>query len=214
MPLLKTLFPEAKFLHMIRDPRDYSLSVRKSFGKSIYRAAYRWRQGVENAHRSGTPLKEDYKEVRYEFLLEHPVSAMKSVTSFLGVSYDDKLVNLSSSREDLGDAKGRSGILSNNKNKYNTQLSHREIKRIEEIVCDVAKSLDYKLENNLPPRSLDSFTLGILKLHDGVASLRHDIVAEQAFTRGARRLFDHYTRSSWRAVIMIGGIFAATGESV
>jgi Sulfotransferase family len=214
MPLLKTLFPGAKFLHMLRDPRDYCLSVRKSFGKSIYRAAHRWRQGVENAHRYGACLNEDYKEVRYEFLLDQPVSAMKSVASFLAVPYDDKLVDLSSSQEDLGDAKGRSGILTGNRNKYRTQLTSQEIKRIEEMVCNIARSVDYRLETNVPLRSLNSVTLGILKVHDGVASLRHHMLAERGFTRGARRLFNHYTRSSWRAVAMVGGVFPVTGGSV
>jgi len=200
VPLLKALFPEAKFLHMIRDPRDYCLSVRKSFAKSIYRAAYRWRQGVENAHRCGARLGQDYKEVRYELLLENPVSTMRDVASFLGVSYDARMVNLASAPEDLGDAKGHSKILTKNKGKYRTQLSSQEIKRIEELVGDVAKSAGYHLENDVARRSLNSFTLGILKLHDGVASLRHHVAAERELTKGVKRLFHHYTKSSWRVV--------------
>jgi len=200
LPLLKTLFPEARFLHMIRDPRDYCLSVRKSFAKSIYRAAYRWRQGIENAHRYGTGLGLDYKEVRYERLLEKPILTMIDVASFLGVAYDDRMVNLASAPEDLGDAKGHSRILTNNKRKYRTQLSPDEIKRIEEIVCDVAKSVGYDLENTVKSRSLHPFALGILKLHDGVASLKHHAGAEKGLRRGARRLFQHYTKSSWRGI--------------
>ena len=149
MPLLKAVFPNAKFLHVIRDHRDYCLSVRKSFAKSVYRAAVRW-------------------------------------------------LNLASAPEDLGDAKGHSTILTNNKNKYLTQLSSQEIKRIEEIVCDVAKSVGYRLENNVVHRSLNSLTLRILKLHDGVASLIHHIKAERDLTKGVMRLFHHYTKSSWR----------------
>jgi hypothetical protein len=200
MPLLKTLFPGAKFLHMLRDPRDYCLSVRNSFGKSIYRAAHRWRQGVENAHRYGAQLSVDYKEVHYEMLLDKPVSTMSQVADFLGVSYDDTLINLTSAPEDLGDARRHNGILTNNKKKYRTQLSSREIRRIEEIVCDVATSVGYDLENSVNHRSLNSLTLTVLKFYDGVASLRHHVGAEGEFTKGARRLFHHYTKSSWRAV--------------
>ena len=198
--LLKRLFPEAKFLHMLRDPRDYCLSVRKSFAKSIYRAAHRWRQGVEAARRDGERLGRDYKEVRYERLLEDPVSTMRQVGEFLGVPYDDRLVSLTSAPEDLGDAQGRSEILRDNKKKYRTQLSSKEIRRIEEIVCDVATAVGYDPENSVTHRWLNPFTLGILKLHDGVASLRHHVGAERKFTKGAARLFRHYTKSSWRAV--------------
>ena len=200
MPLLKAVFPNAKFLHIIRDPRDYCLSVRKSFAKSVYRAAVRWRQGVQNAHGYGARLRQDYKEVRYELLLEQPVSTMREVSSFLGVSYDDRMVNLASAPEDLGDAKGHSTILTNNKNKYLTQLSSQEIKRIEEIICDVAQSVGYRLGNDVAHRSLNPITVGILKLHDGVASLRHHVKAERDFAKGAMRLFHHYTKSSWRTV--------------
>ena len=200
MPLLKALFPDAKFLHIIRDPRDYCLSVRKSFAKSIYRAAVRWRQSVENAYRYGARLGQDYQEVHYELLLEQPVSTMTQVSSFMKVSYDDSLINLASAPEDLGDAKGHSKLLTDNTNKYRTQLSSREIKRIEEIVCDVAKTVGYRLENNVAHRSLNPLALGILKLHDGVASLRHHVAAEGRFTKGAKHFFQHYTRSSWRAV--------------
>jgi hypothetical protein len=200
MPLLKALFPEAKFIHMIRDPRDYCLSVRKSFKKSIYRAAVRWRQGVEDAHRYGTRLGKDYHEVRYELLLEQPVPTMTQVASFVGVSYDDGMVDLASAPEDLGDAKGYSQIITQNRGKYRVQLSSQEIKRIEEIVCDVARTVGYQSENGVAYSPLNPLTLNMLKLYDGVASLRHHVVAEGEFTKGAKRLLHHYRRSSWRGV--------------
>jgi hypothetical protein len=200
MPLLKELFPEAKFLHIVRDPRDYCLSVRKSFKKSIYRAAVRWRQGVGNAHRYGRRLGQDYLEIPYERLLEEPVLTMRQVSSFLGVPYDDTLVNLASAPEDLGDAKGHNKIVAHNNNKYRAQLSSHEIRRIEEIVCEVAKSIGYDLDNPVVYKPLNLLTLGILKLHDGVASLRHHVVAEGEVAKGTKRFFHHYTRSSWRGV--------------
>jgi hypothetical protein len=200
MPLLKELFSDAKFLHIVRDPRDYCLSVRKSFKKSIYRAAARWRQGVDCAHRFGAKLGQDYREVRYELLIEQPVSTMAQVSSFIGVGFDERIVHLASAPEDLGDAKGHGKIVTDNKGKYLTQLTAKEIKRIEEIVCDVAESVGYRLENQVAYRALNPFVLAILKVHDGVASLRHHVVAESGFAKGAKRLFNHYKRSSWRGV--------------
>lgn len=200
LPLLKRVFPHAKFMHVIRDPRDYCLSVRKSFAKSIYRAAHRWRHGVANAHKYGSMLGSDYHEMHYEMLLEKPVSTMKDAASFLNIAYDDRLVDLVSAPEDLGDAKGHRKIVTDNKKKYRTQLAAYEIKRIEEIVCDVAKSVGYRLENNVSHRALYSVTLRMLKLHDGVASLRHHVGAEGELTKGARRFVHHYFMSSWRGV--------------
>jgi hypothetical protein len=198
IPLLKALFPEAKFLHVIRDPRDYCLSVRKSFAKSIYRAAHRWRQCVEAARKYGAELHGDYAELRYELFIEHPVANMQNVAAFLGVSYDDRLVDLASAPEDLGDARGQNRILADNKAKYRTQISSGELKRIEEIVCDVAKSAGYRLENDVLNRLLNPLMLGIFKLYDAGASLRHHVALEGNFANGTARLFRHYTRSSWR----------------
>jgi Sulfotransferase family len=199
IPLLKELFPEAKFLHIVRDPRDYCLSVRKSFKKSIYRAAARWRHGVENAHTYGTRLGQDYLEIHYERLLEEPIPTMKEVSSFLGVAYDDTLVDLASAPEDLGDAKGHHKIVTSNKNKYRAQLSSREIGRIEEIVCEVAKAVGYDLGDKVY-KPLNFLALVVLKLHDGIASLRHHVVSEGEFARGTKHFFHHYMRSSWRGV--------------
>src|SRR5690606_34430729 len=43
VPLLAQLFPRAKFVHIMRDPRDYVVSIRKAWGKSLPRAAQRWK---------------------------------------------------------------------------------------------------------------------------------------------------------------------------
>ncbi len=51
---LKRLFPSAKFIHMIRDPRDYCLSIRESWGKHPWRAAYRWQEVMR--HTETRPL--------------------------------------------------------------------------------------------------------------------------------------------------------------
>jgi hypothetical protein len=198
--LLKDLFPSAKFLHVVRDPRDYCLSIRKSFKKSIYRAAVRWQQGVGKAHRYGARLGEDYREMRYELLLEQPTVTMSEVSSFIGVPYDDRIVDLASAPEDLGDAKGHSEIVRNNKGKYLNQLSSVEIMRIEEIVCDVAESVGYRLDSIAAHKPLNPMSLAILKLRDGIASLRHHVVAEGQFSRGAQHFFHHYLRSSWRGI--------------
>jgi hypothetical protein len=200
LPLLKYLFPNAKFLHVVRDPRDYCLSVRKSFKKSIYRAAVRWQQGVGRAHRYGARLGEDYREVRYELLLEQPVATMTEVSAFIGVPYDDRTVNLASAPEDLGDAKGHSKIVTDNKGKYLRELSSTEVARIEEIVCDVAESVGYRLDTIVAHKSVNPLSLTVFKLRDGIASLRHHVASEGEIAGGARHFFHHYIRSSWRGI--------------
>ena len=42
LTLLKEIWPDIKMVHIIRDPRDYSASVRQAWGMSLMRAAHRW----------------------------------------------------------------------------------------------------------------------------------------------------------------------------
>lgn len=39
--LLKCIFPEAKFIHIIRDPRDQAVSSKKVCDKNLFRSAKR-----------------------------------------------------------------------------------------------------------------------------------------------------------------------------
>jgi Sulfotransferase family len=198
MDLLKQLFPQAKFLHMIRDPRDYCLSVKKSWNKSIVRAAHRWKETVGKAREYGKHVSTDYMEVYYERLLEDPEKTMQAVSYFLGCEYDDRTTKLTEPSEDLGDAKGQARIVTDNTKKYLTQFAPYEVRRIEEIVCDVARSANYVLENDVHYRPLNPLNLKILELYDGLSSLKYHTARENGLSKGAKRFFIHYTKSSWR----------------
>ncbi len=126
MPLLQQLYPQAKFLHMIRDPRDYCLSVKKSWGKSLYRAAYRWKDTIETARYAGEQLGANYLEVLYEDLLYDPNQIMHTVAKFLECPYHESMVTLGKSPEDFGETKGQYGIVKDNTK--NTITIYRYIK--------------------------------------------------------------------------------------
>jgi hypothetical protein len=183
MPLLKHLFPKAKFIHMIRDPRDYCPSVRKSFGMHIYSAAQRWKETMNQAHSYGSYIHNDYIEVYYEKILEDPENTMKNICTFLTRKYSDKMVQLESSHEQRGDTRGKNGIVRNNFKKYQTQFSKKEITRIEEIVCQTAISMSYVLENNVVPKPLSSLNLTALKMHDGFVRLLKKGLFDKVYTK-------------------------------
>lgn len=107
MPLLKQLCPQAKFLHMIRDPRDCCLSVRQSWGKSIYRAAHRWQSTLSEARRVGQTLKDDYLEVTYESLLEDTEGVMERVADFLERDYHPAMTHIGLAPENTGSTTGK-----------------------------------------------------------------------------------------------------------
>lgn len=175
MKLLKEVFPEAKFVHIIRDPRNCCLSAKKAWGKSLYRTARLWRQRIAIARVDGHQLREDYMEVFYETLLDYPEMVMRSICEFLGCEFTPEMTELSKPSENLGDTKGQARIVKQNKKKYRIELSQSQIRRIEEIVYPVAKSLPYKFEFAVKFKPLSHLMSKILMFYDGLAILKFNI---------------------------------------
>ena len=93
------LFPDAQFVHMVRDPRDVYCSVREKARTSAphwssdtpKKVAHSWVQFVESglAWRSHSTR---YLEVRYEDLACDPETAMRGVLTFLGEPWHDSVL--------------------------------------------------------------------------------------------------------------------------
>jgi hypothetical protein len=196
---LKEIFPRAKFIHIIRDPRDYALSVRKTWGKNIYRAAERWRITLISSHKDGQSLGEDYLEVYFEQLLENSEATMKQISDFLGCEFKDEMINLTRPSEMFGDARGQARIIQGNREKFRTQLSQAEIKRIEEIVFPGLRNTPYKCEYNSAGKfkSLHPLSQAYLKLLDSWAMMKFN-ARIRGFKPGLKYLYFAYRKSSWR----------------
>ncbi|HIB89779.1 TPA: sulfotransferase, partial [Candidatus Poribacteria bacterium] len=146
MNLLKELYPEARLLHIIRDPRDYCLSMRTTWGKSLYRAADKWRRTLGVARNIGDQYGADYLEVLYESLLEKPAEVLGNICRFLGCKLVPDMISLAKPSEEYGAAKGQIRIVRENQQKYLTQLMPPQIQRIEEIVYPVADAIGYEFQ--------------------------------------------------------------------
>jgi hypothetical protein len=91
LPVLADLFPEARFVYIIRDGRDVALSLLDvEWGPTtLEKAARRWRKYVEAGLAAGQTLGPGrYLEVRYEELVAHPEATLRRLCSFVGLSYD------------------------------------------------------------------------------------------------------------------------------
>jgi Sulfotransferase family len=168
LPLLGMLYPTARFVHIVRDVRDYCLSIHKAWGKDMLRAAQRWADDIEAARRAGRTLRGRYAEVRYEDLLQAPVKELRRLCDFIGVSFVDSMTNLERPAENLGDAQGATDIVSQNYGKYLTQMSSQTLARIEAIAGKTLEALGYEL--SLPrqgPARLSATELRLAQLRDG-----------------------------------------------
>jgi hypothetical protein len=113
IPLLSTLFPWARFVHIVRDGRDVTLSALEwaSEGKGPGRfalwatepvavCALWWRRQVEPGAKAGTALGPDrYAEVRYEALVTDAEPELRILCSFLALEYSPRMEAFNEGRQ-------------------------------------------------------------------------------------------------------------------
>lgn len=95
MSFLKALFPDAKFIHMVRDPRDVVASALRLplGGKTPLGIAYDWERALlsglaaESLWGSGVILR-----VKYEDLVTNPESILKRICNFLEISFTQEML--------------------------------------------------------------------------------------------------------------------------
>lgn len=93
--VLYELFPQAKFLHLIRDGRDAAVSlVRQQWGPGDYLTALsQWNEVVTWSRKMGRMLpRGQYLEVRFEDLTADPEAVLRQIAAFLELPYDPRML--------------------------------------------------------------------------------------------------------------------------
>jgi hypothetical protein len=97
------VFPEARFVHVVRDGRDVTVSLlaagaswaphwKESSAGSVRQAAATWQRSVTQVAAAAGTLGDRYLEVRYEDLHADPASSYRRLFDFGGMPYDDGLL--------------------------------------------------------------------------------------------------------------------------
>ena len=93
MPVLARMFPDARFIHIIRDGRDVWLSLKNlRWEKDVVKVAGDWARSVVFARSWASRLGDRYLEVRYERLVAHPEEEARRITDFLGAPYAPAMI--------------------------------------------------------------------------------------------------------------------------
>ena len=101
--LLERLFPDALFVHLIRDGRDAALSFLEMprglmtetwmHPRTAVDFACQWRTEVAAAQRLGRRARARYLEVRYEDLIADVTSVLRRICAFAGLEYEPTMVD-------------------------------------------------------------------------------------------------------------------------
>ena len=100
---LAALFPEARFIHVIRDGRDVALSlIEKGWARTVVDAALHWRLRVTRGRAVGRRLGPGrYREVRYEDLVRDPADTLRQLCPFVGIEFDDRMLQYHTNADQL-----------------------------------------------------------------------------------------------------------------
>jgi Sulfotransferase family len=157
---LHHLWPEAKFVHLIRDGRDVCLSVMnwKKAGRTAGRyapwaedpistAALWWEWHVRLGREAGASLGPVlYHEIRYESLLAQPEDECRALCAFLGIPYDGAMLRYHEGRtrhEPGLDAKAAWLPITSGLRDWRSEIPAEDLERFEAIVGDLLSELGY-----------------------------------------------------------------------
>jgi hypothetical protein len=91
-PYTKKVFPDAKFVYIVRDPRDVTRSILKNLSiHTLAKAAAKCMGHEKYIIKMTEMFRDDTLVIRYEDLVSEPEQVCRSMCDFLGVPFDRRM---------------------------------------------------------------------------------------------------------------------------
>jgi hypothetical protein len=152
LELIGAIYPDAWFLHIVRDGRDVARSLlSQPWGPtSVEEAAQVWARSMKSV-RAAAPALARYREVGYELLLADPSDGMRDVFEWLGLAAAPDVMarvsaeagvsfNTDTKRPDIGTSK------------WVGDWSSSDLAAFDRVAGDVLRELGYPDAELVPPR--------------------------------------------------------------
>lgn len=154
LPALAELFPEARFIHLVRDGRDVAKSFQATgwYGRWLYDNCLEWRDAIRRAdgYRS-TPLAQRLIDVRYEDLVVDTERTIRTVCDFLGEPFEAAMLERQSGaqarvpeRERHAHAKLSRAPQRSDIERWKTEMSLRELLIAEAFMGHGLRRMGYR----------------------------------------------------------------------
>ncbi|WP_121666030.1 sulfotransferase family protein [Mesonia aquimarina] len=173
IPELLKLFPKAKFIHLIRDPRASCRSHCKAeMQPNYFAAAYMWKDYNTAIEKNKSKLpKNRFLSVYYEHFVDNPIDTLKEISQFLGIEFNSKMLNFNEHlkkgiveeliEKNTAESKmklqlfhkyhknTKKPINKNSLNLWKNDLSEEDIAVIEKICMSFMKQYNYKTVSDI-----------------------------------------------------------------
>lgn len=166
---LLSLFPDAKFIHIVRDGRGVASSIlRTHWGPTnVYDAALWWRGNLAIGLAAETKFgSKKIMRVNFEDLLVKPEKTLKKICDFVGLNYSHLMLNANGF--DVPEYTQRqhhligSALSVKRVNAWGNELTQREIQVFEIVTKELLSYLDYSqtaLANHPPLKRREIYSL-------------------------------------------------------
>ena len=147
-------FPQAKMIHVVRDPRDRYASALKRFNSGVASATGRWLSSIRVAKRSLRRYPDRYMVVRYETLASRPEDTLRRICDFLNEEYSPEMLTMQGAPEHLAQ-KGDSAfaqiqpgeISTGSIGRFRKVISNRDVAFVQVCARQDMAEFDYPSES-------------------------------------------------------------------
>lgn len=151
---LLEMFPNAQFVHIIRDGRDCALSMlERKWDLQIfntYHAAYTWNKYVNAGIAFGQQHPDHYHALHYESLLNEPEQTVANLCHFLNIEFNERVIDFNKT-----DGSGKTPLLGqplqkSNQEKWRKKMTSRQIRIFETLAGATLKRCGYSVIHENP----------------------------------------------------------------
>ena len=160
IPVLHSIFPQAKFIHIIRDGRDTYLSWRKTniLRQNISVGALEWAYKIKRIRSDLHNITSSkYLEIHYEDLVRYPQSILNNVCRFLDIGFESEMLDFWETSSQFIRCHHSQSIFepvtTKHIEKWKNVLTKNELRKFEYIAGKALAEYGYELvtEKSLPP---------------------------------------------------------------
>ena len=181
------LFPDARFVHVIRDGRDATLSALQKWGREkVYLDPYYLLKNWDRNVRAGQAAREmlgdgRYCEVRYEALVTRPEAVLREVCAFLGETFEPGMLDQTRLAALVGggiDSHGEAQrpVTDARVGRWRTEMSSFQRKLADHLAGDTLEALGYPLSGAGPFTAAERLRLGALAAKFGLTDTTRTIL--------------------------------------
>ena len=141
VPLIAEVYPDATFVHIIRDGRDAARSITAQPWPpdTVGEAAEEWRSSVAAGRAAAADLGDRMLEVRYEEVLAEPEQAIRQIYAHHGLEGGlDQALEAAAAKANIGRQDRRVGA-----GKWRESWGRRELRDFEKVAGDLVRELGY-----------------------------------------------------------------------